>query len=55
MVLTKVFLFHFNVVTCNVVYTHLLFQGKRFNFDNISIGVMVIGFWNVDVQECCNM
>jgi len=53
----KVFPFHFDVVFCNVVYTRLLFQGIGFNFDNIliTIGVLVIGFLNVDVWECCNM
>jgi hypothetical protein len=53
----KVFLFHFDVVICNVVYTHLVFRGIRFNFDSIliTIGVLVIGFLNVDVIECCNM
>jgi hypothetical protein len=53
----KIFLFHFDVVTCNVVYTHLVFQGIGFNFDSIliKIGVMVIGFLNVHVWECYNM
>jgi hypothetical protein len=53
----KVFLFHFDVLICNVVYTHLVFQGIGFNLDSIliKIGVLVIGFLNVDVWERYNM